>query len=133
MHKIAVGKELTSLRKALTNIKRSARNDTNGRGDVPSLMRENRRRIRGVAAAELRIVRPVLLDIEGMAEPATGMAVSVPDFAEPAVNRLYLRKGRLPEAGRDDEVAVVETFADAHKFTPGDRFKAVMNGRKRDG
>lgn len=88
--------------------------------------------IRGVAGAELRIVRPVLLDIEGMAEPATGMAVSVPDFAEPAVNRLYLRKGRLPEAGRDDEVAVVETFADAHKFTPGDRFKAVMNGRKRE-
>ncbi|MCG6858505.1 MAG: FtsX-like permease family protein [Salaquimonas sp.] len=88
--------------------------------------------IRGVSAVELRIVRPVLLDIEGMAEPATGIAVSVPDFTDATVNRLYIRKGRLPEAGREDEIAVVETFATAHKFEPGDRFKAVMNGHKRE-
>ena len=51
---------------------------------------------------------------------------------EQKVNRLYIRQGRLPEPGRQDEVAVVETFASAHGFKPGDHFKAIMNGRKRD-
>lgn len=87
--------------------------------------------IEGVSGIELRVVRPVLLDIAGMAEPATGMAISIPDRGEPAVNRLYLRSGRLPEPGRIDEVAVVEPFASAHRMIPGSRFEAVMNGRKR--
>lgn len=88
--------------------------------------------IPGVSSAALRVVHPVLLDIDDMAEPATGMAVSIPDFAEQKVNRLYIRQGRLPEPGRESEVAVVETFASAHGFKPGDHFKAIMNGRKRE-
>ncbi len=87
--------------------------------------------ISGVVSAELRVMEPVLIDVEGMREPASGMAVSIPDFRESAVNRLYVRYGRLPEPGRQNEVAVVETFADAHGFRPGDSFEAIMNGRKR--
>ena len=87
--------------------------------------------ISGVASAELRIVRPVLIDVVGMAEPASGKVVSIPEFREPSVNRLYLRHGRLPESGRENEVAVSETFAEAHGFRPGDTFEAIMNGRKR--
>ena len=98
---------------------------------APLYLKERIEAIPGVSAVQLRIVRPVLLDITGMAEPATGIAVSVPDFTEPRVNNVYIRKGRLPEAGREDEVAVVETFANAHGFEPGDKFKAIMNGRKR--
>ncbi|MEC9343626.1 MAG: FtsX-like permease family protein [Pseudomonadota bacterium] len=98
---------------------------------APLHLRDRIEAIPGVSASELRIVRPTLLDIEGMAEPATGIAVSVPDFFEPNVNRLYMRKGRMPEAGRENEIAVNETFAKAHGFSPGDGFEAVMNGRKR--
>ena len=49
-----------------------------------------------------------------MAEPATGMLISIPDHGEPAVNRLYLRSGRLPpEPGRPNEGgAIIEAFAD---------------------
>ena len=87
--------------------------------------------IPGVASISLRIVQPVLLDVTGMSEPASGVIVSLPDFEEPAVNRVYLRKGRMPSPDREDEVAVVETFAKAHGFEPGDGFDVLMNGRKR--
>lgn len=87
--------------------------------------------IDGVSGIELRVVRPVLLDIAGMAEPATGVAVSIPDRGEPVVNRLYLRIGRLPEPGRAGEVAVTEPFALAHGMRPGSRFEAILNGRKK--
>jgi putative ABC transport system permease protein len=86
----------------------------------------------GVAVAEARIVQPALLDIEGMAEPATGVAISVPDHAEPRLNRIYLRQGRMPEPGRAGEVTVNEAFAVAHGFTIGARFSAVLNGRRRE-
>lgn len=98
---------------------------------APTHLGEEIARIPGVAATQTRIVEPVLLDIPGLVEPASGIAVSVPDHAPQSVNRLYIRKGRLPEPGRAGEVAVVETFASAHHFEPGDRFSAIMNGRKR--
>lgn len=87
--------------------------------------------IEGVASVELRIVKPVILDVEGMAEPASGIVVSIPDARQASVNRLYVRKGRLPEPGKAGEVAIAETFALAHGFEPGDRFSAILNGRKR--
>ncbi|WP_419909888.1 ABC transporter permease [Hoeflea sp.] len=98
---------------------------------APRHLKSRIENISGVVSAELRIVRPVLIDVIGMAEPASGIAVSIPEYREPAVNRLYLRHGRLPEAGRRNEVAVLESFADAHGFRPGDTFEAIMNGRKR--
>ncbi|MEP3438502.1 MAG: FtsX-like permease family protein [Hoeflea sp.] len=88
--------------------------------------------IDGVSAVETRIVNPVIIEIEGMAEPATGMVISIPDHGEPAVNRLYLRSGRMPEPGRTDEATVIESFADAHGFRPGDSFDVLINGRKRN-
>ncbi|MDF1608533.1 FtsX-like permease family protein [Hoeflea sp. YIM 152468] len=87
--------------------------------------------IDGVAAVATRIVHPVIIDIDGMAEPATGQLISIPDHGEAAVNRLYLRSGRLPEPGRPDEVTVIEAFAEAHGFRSGDSFAALINGRKR--
>ena len=98
---------------------------------APRHLKSRIENISGVVSAELRIVRPVLIDVIGMAEPASGVAVSIPEYREPAVNRLYLRHGRLPEAGRQNEVAVLESFAEAHGFRPGDTFEAIMNGRKR--
>ncbi|CAN7578412.1 FtsX-like permease family protein [Mesorhizobium amorphae] len=98
---------------------------------APLHLRERITSIAGVSGLELRIVKPVLLDMPGMAEPATAIAVSIPDRGEPAVNRLYLRIGRLPESGRPGEVAVTERFATAHRMSPGSTFDAILNGRKR--
>ena len=88
--------------------------------------------IPGVASVEMQVVRPVILPIEGMAEPATGIAVSLPEHGEPAANRLYIRAGRLPSPERANEVAVAERFAVAHQMTSGTRFSAVMDGHKLD-
>ena len=84
-----------------------------------------------VQVAELRIKKHALIEIEGRTEPAAGVAISLPDKGEPALNRLYLRIGRMPEPGRPDEIVVNEAFAKATQMKPGDRFSAVLNGRKR--
>jgi putative ABC transport system permease protein len=90
------------------------------------------RQIPGVSMVEPRIVRYALLDLPGVTEPATGLAVSLPDHHPASLNQLYLREGRLPEAGRVDEVAVNEAFAIAHGFHPGASVKAILNGRMRE-
>lgn len=90
------------------------------------------KQIGGISSADFRIEEPVLLDMEGMVEPATGVAISVPDSGEPLVNRLYIRMGRLPQAGGMDEVAVLEGFANAHGLKPGSHFRAIMNGKLRE-
>ena len=87
--------------------------------------------IPGVAAVDARIARLALIDIPDFREPATGQFISLPEVGEPALNRLYLRVGRMPEPGSAEEVVVNETFAKAHGFTPGSRFSAILNGRKR--
>ncbi|MCO6186459.1 ABC transporter permease [Rhizobium sp. L1K21] len=88
--------------------------------------------IDGVSGAVFRISKPVLLDMPGMAEPAAGMVLSLPDFGEPDVNRLYIRSGRLPAPGSTDEAVILESFADAHRLKPGSHFTAIMNGARRD-
>jgi putative ABC transport system permease protein len=98
---------------------------------APLTLKQRIASLPGVSAVELRIVQPVLLDVPLMVEPATGIAVSIPDQGEALVNKLYIRQGRLPESGRPDEVAVLETFAKAHRFVPGDSFEAIINGNKR--
>lgn len=88
--------------------------------------------IPGVAAVDARIAKLALLDILNFSEPATGQVISLPEFGEPALNRLYMRVGRTPEPGRAEEVVVNEGFAKAHGFAPGSRFSAILNGRKRE-
>jgi len=86
--------------------------------------------IPGVATVETRIVKSALLEIDGLREPASGRFVSAPDGAMPALNRPYLRRGRMPAAGSSKEVVVNQAFAEAHGFRPGDTFGATLNGRK---
>jgi len=81
----------------------------------------------GVTAAEPRIVVDVLLDVPGLPEPATGRLVSVPRDRRPALNDLYLRRGRWI-AGRD-EVMVSEAFARANGLEIGSALGAVIQGR----
>lgn len=87
--------------------------------------------IPGVAQAEGRISFQAVLDIDGMAEPATGRILSLAP-AGPALNLPLVRRGRLPEPERADEVALAEPFAEINGLTPGSRFRAVLNGQLRD-
>jgi putative ABC transport system permease protein len=87
--------------------------------------------IDGVAAVEPRITKFALLDIDGMAQPASAMLVSLPDIGAQLLNKVYLRMGRLPTPGSDSEVVVSEAFATAHHFMPGSAFRVLMNGKQR--
>lgn len=80
---------------------------------APRALEPRLRAIPGIADLETRIVVPAVLDVRGLAEPATALLVSVPDYAPPQVNRLHLRLGRLPTAERRGEVLVSEAFASA--------------------
>jgi putative ABC transport system permease protein len=88
--------------------------------------------IPGAAIADGRIAKLALLDIADVAEPASGLFVSVPPQGEPILNRLYMKVGRMPDALSDREVVVSDGFAQAHGFEPGDTFSAILNGKKRE-
>jgi putative ABC transport system permease protein len=87
------------------------------------------RKIPGIAHVETRVVADVKLDIPRFLEPVTARLVSIPDNGNPLLNRLYIRKGRSIDPAKDNEVIVSEAFAEAHRFSPGDTFGAVINGR----
>lgn len=87
--------------------------------------------IPGVRSVELRIRRFALLDLEQREEPATGLAISLPDHRPSVLNRLYLRNGRLPDPIRADEVTINEPFAKANGLRIGSQFSAILGGTKR--
>jgi putative ABC transport system permease protein len=98
---------------------------------APNAVREQLAAIPGVAVVQVSIAMQVTLDVPGLAEPAVGLLNSLPERGEPVLNRPYLRAGRLP-LGRTTrgEVAVSETFSDAHRLRPGDTISAILNGAK---
>jgi len=87
--------------------------------------------IAGVRHVETRIVREVVLDVAGFAEPVTGRLISLPAGGAPRLNRPMLDAGRLPAAGALDEVVLSAAFAAAHGLRPGDAIAANINGKRR--
>jgi putative ABC transport system permease protein len=98
---------------------------------APESLAERISRIPGVKWVQTRIVKQVVLDIPELAEPATGLLISIPERAAPMLNALQVRIGRRVAPGRADEVIISEAFAEAHGFVPGDTFHAVLNGKRR--
>jgi putative ABC transport system permease protein len=96
---------------------------------APESVKDRIASIPGVSQVETRVVADVKLNIEGFNEPVTAKLVSVPDNGTPLLNKIYIRKGRMVDPWKDNEVVVSEAFADAHRFSLGDRFGAVINGR----
>lgn len=97
---------------------------------APDSLRARLAAIPGVERAETRVVEAVRLDMPDFAEPVSARMVSLADDAPHGLNGLHLRAGRLPLPGRADEVVVSTPFAKAHKLHPGDRFHAILNGRR---
>jgi putative ABC transport system permease protein len=98
---------------------------------APKIVEDEIARIPGVASVETRVAKIALLDLPDLAEPASAMFVSIPEYREQKLNLLHLRSGRLPLSGDEHEVVVSEPFAKANHFQIGSTFDALLNGRKR--
>ncbi|MGY6554764.1 MAG: ABC transporter permease [Wenzhouxiangella sp.] len=96
---------------------------------APDVLAERLQEIPGIDRVETRVVAPVRLEVSGYPDPIRGQILSIPDGRQPALNRLALRAGSLPESGRGDQVVVSEPFAEAHGLVPGDELKLIIRGR----
>ncbi len=98
---------------------------------APEPVAERLRAIPGVAHLETRVVAGVKLEVAGFTDPITGLLLSVPDNGEPQLNHLFLRRGRWVQPYSTDEAVLSDTFADAHNLQPGDKFGAIINGKRK--
>ncbi len=87
--------------------------------------------IPGVENVETRVIAYVNLDIAGYTDPVSAHILSLPPKSRGRLNQVFLRKGRLLEPGRDDEVLLSEEFASAHNLQPGATLRATINGRQK--
>lgn len=97
---------------------------------APVYMQKRIGEIPGVSQVETRIVEDVILDLPWLQEPAMGRFISIPDSKSSRLNQLFLRKGRLLDSSRTNEVLVNEGFAEAHSVKPGDQIYALLNGHR---
>lgn len=97
---------------------------------APDSLHERIARIDNVAAVQTRVVVDVTIDVEGLAEPAVGRLISVPEQGRPRLNGIYLRRGRYIEPGRTGEVMIGESFAGEHNLGLGDSVGAIINGHR---
>ena len=97
---------------------------------APESLRQRIQDIDGVDQVETRVVAQVRLDMPDFNEPVTALMVSVSENGRRGLNALHLREGRLPATERPDEVVVSTPFAQAHALQLGDRFDAILNGRR---
>lgn len=87
--------------------------------------------IPGVAMVEGRVGGEARMDWPGAEMPVAGRVLSLPaSGGQPALNRLRLLAGRLPEPTRHDEAVIHAAFADAWQVRPGDEIAAILNGRR---
>ncbi len=87
--------------------------------------------IPGVAAVEGRVGGGARVDWPWAEVPVAGRVLSLPASGEqPALNRLRLLAGRLPEPTRHDEAVIHAAFAEAWQVRPGDEIAAILNGRR---
>lgn len=97
---------------------------------APESVVTNLRQLKGVEKVESRIVKDGLVDVPGQAEPALGRFISWRGPHQ-ALNNIYLRQGRMPEASTLIEVLVHESFAVAHDLKMGDRLRILLSGQQR--
>ncbi|MEZ6020053.1 MAG: ABC transporter permease [Planctomycetota bacterium] len=95
---------------------------------APEQVARELRSLAGVESLETRVEGWCTLEIPGLVEAATGHIVSLPESGPGAVNRVYLLRGRLPEA--DDEVLVGEAFFVAQHEKLGSTLSALIAGRQ---
>lgn len=98
---------------------------------APNSMGERLAEIPGIQTVETRVIASANVEVEGYGRPASAEIVSVPDHGRPLLNQLYMKRGRMVDSTKDNEVIISEAFALAHKLNPGDHVLATINGRRR--
>jgi putative ABC transport system permease protein len=86
--------------------------------------------IPGVADVETTINFDVTLDLPDATGPTIGRMIGLVNGAQPRLNKIFIRRGRMIESSRANEVIVSEGFALAHKLQPGDHIAALLNGKR---
>lgn len=99
---------------------------------APDSLASKIKEIPGVKWVETRIVEGVTLDLPSIPEPASATVVSISPTTRPTLNGLVVRQGRWIEPGHPNEVLISEPFAEENGFAPGDRFRALINGHRRE-
>lgn len=97
---------------------------------APNYVADRLAALPGVGVVQSDIAVPVTLDLPELDEPASGLVRSLPDFGEPELNRLFLRRGRWLTPGARGEVLVGEAFALANRLEPGQTLTILLNGRR---
>ncbi|MBT9538663.1 ABC transporter permease [Thiobacillus sp.] len=98
---------------------------------APDPVAERLAALPGVERLETRVRAGVKLEVAGFSDPITGLLLSLPDVGAPQLNALHLKRGRLVQPWSTDEVVLSDTFADAHRFQPGDTLAAIINGKRK--
>ncbi|WP_310448068.1 ABC transporter permease [Thiobacillus sp.] len=98
---------------------------------APDPVAERLTALPGVERLETRVRAGVKLEVAGFSDPITGLLLSLPDVGAPQLNALHLKRGRMVQPWSTDEVVLSDTFADAHRFQPGDRLAAIINGKRK--
>ena len=116
---------------------RNAYYEGNRFGDVfceakraPNFLRQRLGEIANVSAVETRVTGKLTLDLPGLAEPADGALISLPDDRPLQLHQLFLRRGRMPNPGTRGEVVVGEAFAEMNYLAPGDHLSAIIRGAR---
>lgn len=99
---------------------------------APESLRERLRSIPGVAAVDTRVTFYATLDLEGLDAPGQARLVSLPELHRPEINDIRIRSGRYLAPGAASEVLISPRFAAARGLRPGDKLRAVINGRARE-
>ena len=87
--------------------------------------------IDGVAVAQTRLRGLALIDINTRDLPINALILSLPGGEARPLNEIMLTSGRMPEAGRLDEILLLDSFARAHGLGPGDNLRVTLNGARR--
>lgn len=105
---------------------------------APTAIVESLLEIPGVADAQATLEQIVRVRVPGVSDPVVGRLIGLDARAPPRMNRVVVRRGRMPglgEAGaRGDghiEALVSAGFADARGLQPGDSVMALVNGKER--
>jgi putative ABC transport system permease protein len=85
--------------------------------------------IDGVIAVDVRASGVGLMDVPGLARPATARVIALPEEDSRALNRITLTQGRMPDPARMDEAVALKTFMEAAHVGLGQKLTAVVGGR----
>jgi putative ABC transport system permease protein len=85
--------------------------------------------IPGVAVAEPRIVRDVIVDWPAAQLPVSARIVSLNRAGDEPLARLHMRRGLAPGTNDTRNAVISEAFAEANDAAPGSDIRVILNGR----